>query len=132
MQRDRNYTPIVGGFAESAILFQMIKDTFGQSYVYNVNQSSDPTFSVVKGAILCGQRENLIKPLLENMEDSVGILGPQLGQLKITESTDSLPIASVSDSTPFVSQHTASISQSTNTQSGKYLPPSPQSIISPM
>ena len=54
---------LVGGFAESYHLFNRIEDTFGKDY--KVCRSSAPTYSVVKGAVLCGQQENLIKPLLE-------------------------------------------------------------------
>ena len=57
---------LVGGFACSPYLFNRIEQTFGKDY--KVCRSSTPTFSVVKGAVLCGQQENLIKPLLENME----------------------------------------------------------------
>ena len=57
---------LAGGFAESYHLFKYIKDTFGKDYT--VCRSSTPTFSVVKGAVLCGQQENLIKSLLEKIE----------------------------------------------------------------
>ena len=57
---------LVGGFAESYHLFNQIKVTFGKDY--EVCRSSTPTYSVVKGAVLCGQQEILIKPLLEKME----------------------------------------------------------------
>ena len=56
---------LVGGFAESSLLFERIEDLFGKDY--KVCRSSTPTYSVVKGAILCGLQENLIKPLLEKM-----------------------------------------------------------------
>ena len=58
---------LVGGFAESYHLFNRIKVTFGKDY--EVCRSSTPTYSVVKGAVLCGQQEILIKPLLEKMKD---------------------------------------------------------------
>ena len=56
---------LVGGFAESPLLFKRIEDSFAGDY--KVCRTIDPTYSVVKGAILCGQQENLIKPLLEKM-----------------------------------------------------------------
>ena len=58
---------LVGGFADSANLFQRIKNTFGSDY--DVNRSTTPGFSVVKGAVLCGQQEMLIRTLLEKMND---------------------------------------------------------------
>ena len=57
---------LAGGFSESFHLFKQIENAFGKDY--EVCRSFTPTFSVVKGAILCGQQENLIKPLLEKME----------------------------------------------------------------
>ncbi|XP_065885786.1 heat shock 70 kDa protein 12A-like isoform X2 [Dysidea avara] len=56
---------LVGGFAESALLFKKVQDSFS---AINIYKSSDPKFCVVKGAILCGQHENLVKPVLENMK----------------------------------------------------------------
>ena len=58
---------LVGGFAESYHLFDRIKVTFGKDY--EVCRSSDPTYSVAIGAVLCSQQENLIKPLSEKMGD---------------------------------------------------------------
>jgi len=57
---------LVGGFADSAKLFQRIKNTFGCEY--DVNRSTTPEFSVVKGAVLCGQQE-MLKTLLEKIND---------------------------------------------------------------
>ena len=93
---------LVGGFAESANLFKRIKDTFGKEY--NVNRSTTPAFSVVKGAVLCGQQEKLIKPLLENIKDQ---LKPEFSSPRINKSSDIEPAV---DSTQLASQHAASVS----------------------
>ena len=115
---------LAGGFAESPYLFQRIESTFGKDY--KINSSSDPTYSVVKGAVLCGQQEALIKPLLENACNLLTKLEPNFSQPQTTDSTDTSP--SVSD-TPV---HTGSISQSPtmSSQDGeismqivKHLPP---------
>ena len=97
---------LVGGFADSPYLFKRIEDTFGRDY--KVRRSSTPTYSVVKGAILCGQQENLIKPLLENMEG----LSIAKEQQKIQSN------APRQSSTQSVSQHTASelVTEATGTQ----------------
>ena len=107
---------MVGGFAESANLFQRVEDTFGKEY--NVKRSSTPAFSVVKGAVLCGQQERLIKPLLENMDDQPSTLEPEFSQ---SDPDDTQP---VSDS--------KSVAQSPTVLTGKYLPPSIRPDKSPM
>jgi len=55
---------LVGGFAESALLFRSIEKLFAGTLI-SVKKSSTPIVSVVKGAVLYGQHENIIKPLLE-------------------------------------------------------------------
>ena len=112
---------LVGGFAESAHLFQRIKDTFGNKYC--VKRSSTPTFSVVKGAVLCGQQERLIKPLLQNMDNQPTIVEPCHG---------SADTQLVSDSTQLAAYNSPSGSQPPTVQTGKYLPPSTQPIKSSM
>ena len=113
---------LVGGFAESANLFQRIETTFGSKY--HVNRSSTPAYSVVKGAVLCGQQERLIKPLLENMDNQPTTLEPH------NEYADTQP---VSDSTQFAACGTPpSVSQPPIVQTGKHLPPSRQPVNSPM
>ena len=110
---------LVGGFAESANLFKRIKDTFGKDY--NVNRSTTPAFSVVKGAVLCGQQEKLKKPLLENINNQ-----PNSPPQK-DEATDIEPTL---DSTLLASQHSASVSESSTEQTKEY--PSAQPVESPM
>jgi len=56
---------LVGGFSESALLFRKVEESFPGIRIY---RSSDPKFSVAKGAVLCGQHHNLVKPVLENMK----------------------------------------------------------------
>ena len=56
---------LVGGFAESALLLKNVQESFPKINVY---RSSTPTYSVVKGAVLCGQHENLIKPILKSIK----------------------------------------------------------------
>ena len=110
---------LVGGFAESENLFQRIETTFGNKY--NVNRSSTPAYSVVKGAVLCGQQERLIKPLLEYMDDQPTTLEPH------NESADTQPI---SDSTQLAAYNAPTVSQSPVVQTGKHLPPSKQPVNS--
>ena len=112
---------LVGGFAESANLFKRIKDTFGKEY--NVNRSTTPAFSVVKGAVLCGQQEMLIKPLLENLKSQ-----PSSPPQK-NEATD---IELTSDSAQLASQHDASVSESSTEQTKNYPSPSAQPVESLM
>jgi len=52
---------LVGGFSESALLFKTVKESFPR---INVSRSSTPTYSVVKGAVLCGQHEHLVKQVI--------------------------------------------------------------------
>ena len=98
---------LVGGFAESTQLFKRIEDSFGKDY--KICRSCAPTYSVVKGAVLCGQQETLIKPLLEDME---GLLTSMEHQLEIKP--DAL------DTVQSVSQHATLVVD-------KF----PQNIISP-
>lgn len=114
---------LVGGFAESANLFKRVKDTFGKDY--NVNRSSTPAFSVVKGAVLCGQQEKLIKPLLEN------ICNQSNSPPQKNEATDVEPTL---DSTQLSSQHNVSASESSTEQTKEYCSQSPsaQPVESPM
>ena len=118
---------LVGGFAESEYLLQRIEGTFGKEF--NVKRSSTPAFSVVKGAVLCGQQERLIKPLLENMNDQQTTLEPQISQPETTdtqpEPADTQP---VSDSKQPASQN---IAQSPIVLTGKNLLPSKQPVTSP-
>ena len=111
---------LVGGFAESKYLFQRIKNTFGNEY--NVNRSSTPAYSVVKGAVLCGQQERLIKPLLENMNDQPTTLEPH------NEPADTQP---VSGSTHLTHQNTP-LSSFPTMQTEKHLPPLTQPDNFPM
>ena len=99
---------LVGGFADSPHLFKRIEDRFGGDC--KVCRSSTPTYSVVKGAILCGQQENLIKPLFENME---GLLTSTEHQLKIQSNAPRQP------STQSVSQHSASVTVATGPETSK-------------
>ena len=114
---------LVGGFAESANLFKKIKDTFGKDY--NVNRSSTPAFSVVKGAVLCGQQEKLIKPLLENIKNQPST-PPQKNEATNVEPTV--------DSTQLASQRNASATESATEQTKEYpsQSPSAQPVESPM
>ena len=56
---------LVGGFSESALLFRKVEESLPGMKIY---RSSDPKFSVAKGAVLCGQHHNLVKPVLESMK----------------------------------------------------------------
>ena len=116
---------LVGGFAESPYLFQRIEDTFGKEY--NVNRSTTPAFSVVKGAVLCGQQERLIKPLLEKIKDQSTTLKPESSPPQNDVYTDIQP-----DDTQLESQHTASVSQSPTLQTEQTLSPPMQQVKSPM
>ena len=115
---------LVGGFAESEYLLQRIKDTFGKEI--DVKRSSTPTFSVVKGAVLCGQQERLIKPLLENMDNQ-----PTTSELQFSqpEPTDTQP---VSDSKQPASQNVDLIAQSPTVLTEKNHPQSIQPVNSSM
>ncbi|XP_065885843.1 heat shock 70 kDa protein 12A-like isoform X2 [Dysidea avara] len=62
--RQVNQILLVGGFAESALLFRSIEKLFTVTLI-GVKRSSTPIVSVVKGAALYGQHENIIKPLVE-------------------------------------------------------------------
>ena len=61
-----NAVLLVGGFAESALLFRSVEQLFPKNRsLVAVKKSSIPIVSVVKGAVLYGQHENIIKPILE-------------------------------------------------------------------
>jgi len=61
-----NSVVLVGGFAESTLLFRNVENLFPKSTsLLAVKKSSTPVYSVVKGAVLYGQYENIIKPILQ-------------------------------------------------------------------
>ena len=111
---------LVGGFAESEYLFQRIKNTFDNEY--NVNRSSTPAYAVVKGAILCGQQERLIKPLLESMDDQPTTLEPH------HEPADTQPVSESAQ----LAHENAPLSPSPTMQTEKHLTPTKQPVNSPM
>ena len=60
---------LVGGFAESSILFEEVKKEF--SPAITVKKSKNPSVSVLKGAIMYGRNKNIIKS--RKMSQSIGI-----------------------------------------------------------
>ena len=112
---------LVGGFACSPHLFNKIEQTFGKDY--KVRRSSTPTFSVVKGAVLCGQQENLIKPLLENME---GLSTAMECQLEIQSDASQQYSSARSESHAAIVTHasrTQTLQLESSMQIVKHLPP---------
>ncbi|XP_065885763.1 heat shock 70 kDa protein 12A-like isoform X2 [Dysidea avara] len=111
---------LVGGFAESALLFKTIKESFPS---INVCRSSHPTYSVVKGAVLCGQHENLVKAVIV---ERVRLTSNPLPPIKPIQNKHFLPGASsqfngaqiVTDTLPSLS-----ISEETSQKIKKFLPP---------
>ena len=74
---------MVGGFANSKLLFEGIKTRLNKYYPHvGTFCSSDPTFSVVKGAVLNAQLKNIMDEHLQNAE-STSSLTSQLGSLSI-------------------------------------------------
>ena len=74
---------MVGGFANSKLLFESIKARLKECYPHvETFCSSDPTFSVVKGAVLTAQLKNIMDAYLQNAE-STSSLTSQLGSLSI-------------------------------------------------
>ena len=60
---------LVGGFAESDILFEEVKREF--SPAITVKKSKTPSLSVLKGAIIYGKNQNIIKS--RKMRQSIGV-----------------------------------------------------------
>lgn len=60
---------LVGGFAESNILFEEVEKEFSPAII--VKKSSSPSLSVLKGAIIYGRNQNMIKS--RKMCQSIGI-----------------------------------------------------------
>ena len=60
---------LVGGFAESNVLFEEVKKEF--SPAITVKKSSAPSLSVLKGAIIYGRNQNMIKS--RKMCQSIGV-----------------------------------------------------------
>ena len=88
---------MVGGFANSKVLFADIKARLKRHYPQiETYCSSDPTFSVVKGAILNAQLKTIIDAHLQNA-DSTSSLTSLLGSLNMqATSTKSAPPSAVS------------------------------------
>jgi len=61
---------LVGGFAESSFLFEEVKDTFASQNI-TVIKSSTPTLSVLKGAVMFGQKKDVISS--RKMSQSIGM-----------------------------------------------------------
>ena len=66
---------LVGGFANSTFLFKEVKDVFASKDI-KVIKSSAPLLSVLKGAVLYGQKRDVIKS--RKMAQSIGIKISQL------------------------------------------------------
>ena len=63
---------LVGGFAESSLLFDEVKDSITRKYpTIEVKRSPRPVFSVTKGAIIFGLNKNVIKSRV--MKHSIGV-----------------------------------------------------------
>ena len=60
---------LVGGFAESNVLFEAVEKEFSPKII--VKKSTAPSLSVLKGAIIYGQNQNMIKS--RRMCQSIGI-----------------------------------------------------------
>ena len=96
---------MVGGFANSKLLFENIKTRLNKYYPHvEIFCSSDPTFSVVKGAVLTAQLKNMMDTHSQNAE-SASSLALQLGSF----SMEPRATISASDETtkflPFVESH---------------------------
>ena len=84
---------MVGGFANSKVLFEDIKAKLKKHYPHiETYCSSDPTFSVVKGAVLNAQLKSIMDAQLQNTE-SASLLTAQLETLTM-QTTDTKPASS--------------------------------------
>ena len=108
---------LVGGFAESALLFKTIKESFPN---INVSRSSTPTYSVVKGAVLCGQHENLVKQVIGEKVKLTSNPPPPMQNKYLPPDTSSQfdGARTVTDTLPGLS-----ISEETSQEIKKFLPP---------
>ena len=87
---------MVGGFANSKVLFEDIKSRLKRHYPHvETYCSTDPTFSVVKGAVLNAQLKNIMDARLQNA-DSTSSLASQLGTLSMQTTATKSPPSSVS------------------------------------
>ena len=87
---------MVGGFANSKVLFEDIKSRLQRHYPHvETYCSSEPTFSVVKGAVLNAQLKNVMDTRLQNA-DSASSLASQLGTLSMQTTATKSPPSSVS------------------------------------
>ena len=74
---------MVGGFSNSKVLFTNIKAKLKRHYPQiETYCSSDPTFSVVRGAVLSAQLKNIVDAHLQNA-DSTSSITSQLGSLSM-------------------------------------------------
>ena len=63
---------LVGGFAESSLLYEEVRDSINQVHTsIEVKRSTTPIFSVVKGAVIFGQNKEIIRSRV--MKQSVGV-----------------------------------------------------------
>ena len=93
---------MVGGFANSKLLFEGIKAMLKKYYPrVETFCSSDPTFSVVKGAVLTAQLKNIMNTQLRNAE-SVSSLTSQLGSLSMETTTTASASNEVTKYLPFI------------------------------
>ena len=93
---------LVGGFANSKSLFEGIKERLRKYYPHiETFCSSDPTFSVVKGAVLSAQLKNIMDAQLQNAE-STASLTSQLGSLRIETTTTTSASDEATRFLPFV------------------------------
>ena len=77
---------MVGGFANSKLLFKNISARLKINYPYiETNCSSDPTFSVIKGAVLNAQLKNIMCSQLQNV--SISSLPSRLESLSISSAS---------------------------------------------
>ena len=93
---------MVGGFANSKLLFEGIKARLRKYYPHvETFCSSDPTFSVVKGAVLNAQLKNIMDAQVHNAE-SVSSLTSQLGSLSMETTTTTSASNEVTKYLPFI------------------------------
>lgn len=92
---------MVGGFANSKLLYEDIKKRLKKYHPHiETYCSSDPTFSVVKGAVLNAQLKNIMDSQLQSPK-STSSLTSQLGALNI-ETTDTKSAESSSKVTKYL------------------------------
>ena len=95
---------MVGGFANSKVLFEEIKARLILHYPHiETYCSSDPTFSVVKGAVLTAQLKYIMDTQLQNA-DSMSSLTSQLGSLSMqaTATKSTSPSVSTDEVTKYL------------------------------